>query len=295
MKLGVICDGISRDLDHSLKVMTEFGLDYAELQYVWNREIGDHSTEEKSLIKDLLRRHGKQVSCLSRHLFAGLTVANQPGDPLHSSHMDMLKKVIGLANELESPLIRVMAPKKETILWGAHGAEIWNVSAGAWDRMLELMAPAADLARKEGIRLAVETGNGIMVNSCWSARRMIDDLGAKDHLKILWDPANCCWCHETAWPDAYGEVRDGYLAHIHVKDVLVDTPRSFLTVSEYGNGQLGPLYPQIAESLRKDGYNGVVSFESVHHPGNGSFEDGFRNCIGRFLADFSGEATGADK
>ena len=34
MKLGVICDGISRDLAHSLNVMDEFGLEYAELKFV---------------------------------------------------------------------------------------------------------------------------------------------------------------------------------------------------------------------------------------------------------------------
>ena len=28
-----------------------------------------------------------------------------------------------------------------------------------------------------------------------------DDLDAKDTLKVLWDPANNCWCHELAWPD----------------------------------------------------------------------------------------------
>ncbi|MBT5729221.1 MAG: sugar phosphate isomerase/epimerase, partial [Alphaproteobacteria bacterium] len=33
MKLGVICDGISRDLAHTLTVMDEFELEYAELQF----------------------------------------------------------------------------------------------------------------------------------------------------------------------------------------------------------------------------------------------------------------------
>ena len=286
MKLGVICDGISRDLNHALTVMTEFGLDHTELQFVWNREIGDHSSEENTLIKELLRRHEKQVCCLSRHLFAGTTAANRPGDSLHSKHMEALKRVIGLAHDLDSPLVRIMAPKKETIIWGAQGAEIWNVAVGAWDNLLELMAPAVELARREEMTLAVETGNGIMINSSYTARRMIDDLGAKDRLKVLWDPANCCWCHETAWPDAYDEVKDGYLGHIHIKDILVDTPRSHLTVAKYGSGQLGPLFPKIAASLRDDGYKGVVSFESVHHPGNGSFEDGFRACMGDFRSDF---------
>ncbi len=46
MKLGVICDGISRDLAHSINVMDEFGLEYAELQFVGDKEVGDHSKTE---------------------------------------------------------------------------------------------------------------------------------------------------------------------------------------------------------------------------------------------------------
>ncbi len=46
MKLGVICDGISRDLPHALDVMDEFGLQYAELQFVGEKEVGDHSRDE---------------------------------------------------------------------------------------------------------------------------------------------------------------------------------------------------------------------------------------------------------
>ena len=37
-KLGVITDGISTDFEHALKVMSENGLDQAELQYLWDKE-----------------------------------------------------------------------------------------------------------------------------------------------------------------------------------------------------------------------------------------------------------------
>ena len=46
MKLGVICDGISHNLDHALTVMEEFNLKYAELQFVDGTEVGDHSKEK---------------------------------------------------------------------------------------------------------------------------------------------------------------------------------------------------------------------------------------------------------
>ena len=286
MKLGVICDGISRDLAHTVDVMDEFDLTYAELQFVGETEVGDHSPSQIKDIDTLLRDRGKPVSCLSRHIFAGMTIANKAGDDLHTKHMDALKRVIDMAHVVGSPLVRIMTPKKEQILWGKNGAEKWNVAHGAWDAQLPLIAPAVDVARDAGVTLVVETGNGTMVNSNYTARKLINDLDAKDALQVLWDPANNCWCHELAFPDGYDEVKDGYLGHVHIKDVFVDTPRATLEVREMGNGQLADQFQPLADALRADGYDGVVSFESVYHPGNGDFEAGFRACIDRFKAHF---------
>ena len=286
MKLGVICDGISRDLTHAVDVMDEFDLTYAELQFVGDKEVGDHSAAEIAEIDQLLRGRGKPVSCLSRHIFAGTTSANRPGDALHQKHMDALKRVIEMAHILEAPLVRIMTQKKEQILWGRNGAEKWNVAHGAWDTMAPMIAPAVDLAKSEGVTLVVETGNGTMVNSNYTARKLIDELDAKDTLKVLWDPGNNCWCHEQAFPDGYEAVKGGYLGHVHIKDVLVDTPRATLEVRKMGTGQLGPMFQPMADAMRADHYDGVISFESVFHPGNGDFEDGFRQCIGLFKEIF---------
>jgi sugar phosphate isomerase/epimerase len=282
MKQGVITDGISRDLAHALAVMDEFGLGQVELQYVWDKQVGELGAAERARVRELVQRHGKRVSCLSRHVFAGLTTANRPGDAQHDQHMDGLKRVIEMAHELGGPLVRIMTSKKEMILWGAHGAEVWNVAKGAWDSLLPLIAPAIELARAEGTTLVVETGNGTMVNSCWTARKLIDDLDAKDTLKVLWDPANNCWAHEEAYPAGYETLRGGYLGHIHIKDVQVDTPKAFLEVRPMGQGQLADQFAPLAAALGADGYDGVISFESVYHPGNGDFEQGFRTCIGTF-------------
>ncbi|MDC0056913.1 sugar phosphate isomerase/epimerase [Alphaproteobacteria bacterium] len=286
MKLGVICDGISRNLEHALTVMDEFDLKYAELQFVGDTEVGDHSKEEVLEIKNILNKHNKPVSCLSRHVFAGLTSKTVPGDPDHQKHMDALKRVMDMAHELGSPLVRILTNKKEQILWGKNGAEKWNVAKGAWDSLPPIVAPAVELAKKENLKLVVETGNGTMVNSSYTARKLIDELDAKDFLKVLWDPGNNCWCHETAYPDGYNEIKDGYIGHIHIKDVQVDTPRATLEVKKMGEGQLADSFQPIADALREDNYDGVISLESVYHNGNGNFEDGFRSCIGFFKKIF---------
>tara|TARA_B100000780_G_scaffold85251_1_gene58452 strand:+ start:2246 stop:3109 length:864 start_codon:yes stop_codon:yes gene_type:complete len=287
MKLGVICDGISRNLGHAVDVMDEYGLDYAELQFVGDKEVGDHSLQEITQIDSLLRDRGKPVSCLSRHIFAGMTAANRPGDTLHQKHMDALKRVIYMAQTVSAPLVRIMTQRKEQILWGKNGAEKWNVAHGVWESMAPMIAPAVELAKSENMVLAVETGNGTLVNSNYTARRLIDELDAKETLKVLWDPGNNCWCHERAYPDGYNELRGGYLGHIHIKDVMVDTPRSLLESRRMGEGQLADLFSPIADALRADAYDGVVSFESVYRPRNGSFEDGFRLSIDHFKTLFA--------
>ena len=42
----------------------------------------------------------------------------------------------------------------------------------------------------------------------------------------------------------------------------------------------------IAAGLKEDGYEGVISLESVYHPTDGSYEDGFRASVGRFKEIF---------
>ena len=179
-----------------------------------------------------------------------------------------------------------MTNKKEQILWGKNGAEKWNVAHGAWDKTLELIYPACEVARDADVTLVVETGNGTMVNSNWTARKLIDDLDAKDYLKVLWDPANNCWCHELAYPNGYNEIKNGYIGHIHIKDIIVDTPKATLEIKKMGDGQLADLFEPIGNALRLDKYQGVISFESVFHPGNNNYEDGFRESISNFKKYF---------
>ena len=92
MELGVITDGISRDFEHALRVLTEAGLDRAELQFVWKNEVGDHSEEEIGRIKSLADQYSVRISCISRHNFAGLPVMDtEIGDAVYQTHMDGLR------------------------------------------------------------------------------------------------------------------------------------------------------------------------------------------------------------
>ncbi len=284
-KLGVITDGISRNLDHALSVMSEFDLEYAELQFVNDKEVGSFDADERREILGLVKKHNKKVSCISRHVFGGIPMSTKPGDELYTRHMEGLQRCIEMAHEAECGTVRIMSGKKEMILWGYHGAEDWNVAKGAWDSLLAIVEPALELAEKENVMLVVETGNGNMINSGWTGRKLIDDLGT-DRLKVLWDPANACFCHEPMWPDGFEALKGGYIGHVHIKDVQVDTPKATLEVREMCKGQLADQFQPAADALKAEGYDGVISYESVYHPGNSNYEDGFRMCIGKFKEIF---------
>ena len=92
-KLGVITDGISREFEHALSVMNETGLEYAELQYLWEKEVGDLNDAEVSKVQSLIKAHNVSVSCISRHNFAGMLVGDtEVGDANYNRHMDGLQR-----------------------------------------------------------------------------------------------------------------------------------------------------------------------------------------------------------
>ncbi len=278
-KLGVITDGISREFEHALSVMNEFGLTQAELQFLWDKEVGDLSDAQLNRVQQLVKAHEVEVSCISRHIFGGLALGDlSPNAPAYQAHLDALGRCIDMAQALDCGLVRIMSFKKEMILFGSQGAEEWNVATGAWDKARELIGGAVQIAEDRGITLVVETGNNAITNSAYLTCKLIDELGSR-RLKLLWDPANALYSTEVAYPDGYNALRGGYLGHLHLKDVVVDIAKATVTCRQLGSGQMAPYLNDLATALAADGYDGSISLESVYRPPGGTFEDGFRASV----------------
>jgi len=278
MKLGVITDGINMDLEKALQVMNEFKLEHAELQFVWDKEVGDHSAEEISRMKSLVNKHGVKVVCITRHNFAGLSMKDTTTeDGVYKKHMENLKRCIAMAKELGTDTVRIMSGRKEMIIFGENGAEKWVASTGSWEKLLELMQPPIKLAESEGITLAVETGNNAMITSGYLARKFVDDMGSKN-LKVIWDIPNTLYCTDVPYPDAYEQLK-GHISHIHIKDGVANISRATVRFCQLGKGDMVPYLVPLAQALKEDGFDRVISYESVYRPTGGTFEDGFRESI----------------
>ena len=281
-KLGVITDGISREFEHALSVMNETGLEYAELQYLWEKEVGDLNDAEIAKAQSLLKAHKMKVSCISRHNFAGMLVGDtEVGDGNYNRHMDGLQRCIDMALELDTNVVRIMSFRREMILFGSSGADYWVTSTGAWDKLLKLLESPVKLAEEKNINLVLETGNNAMVPSAWLGKKLIDDIGS-DRLRILWDPANSLYANEPTYPDGWEALKDGYIGHFHIKDAKVNMPHAHVEFCEMGKGDMAPYLDPLANEMKLNNYNGYISLESVYRPDGGSFEDGYRASLPKF-------------
>ena len=281
-KLGVITDGISREFEHALTVMNETGLKYAELQYLWDKEVGDLNDAEITKAQSLIKAYEMQVSCISRHNFAGMLVGDtEVGDKNYNRHMDGLQNCIDMALELDTNVVRIMSFRREMILFGSMGADHWVTSTGAWDKLLKLLELPVKLAEEKNINLVLETGNNAMVPSAWLGKKLIDDIGS-DRLRILWDPANSLYANEPTYPDGWEALKDGYIGHFHIKDAKVNMPHAHVEFCEMGKGDMAPYLDPLANEMKLNNYNGYISLESVYRPDGGSFEDGYRASLPKF-------------
>jgi sugar phosphate isomerase/epimerase len=281
-KLGVITDGISREFEHALTVMNETGLKYAELQYLWDKEVGDLNDAEITKAQSLIKSYKMQVSCISRHNFAGMLVGDtEVGDKNYNRHMDGLQRCIDMARELDTNVVRIMSFRREMILFGSMGADHWVTSTGAWDKLLKLLELPVKLAEEKNINLVLETGNNAMVPSAWLGKKLINDIGS-DRLRILWDPANSLYANEPTYPDGWEALKDGYIGHFHIKDAKVNMAHAHVEFCEMGKGDMAPYLEPLANEMKLNNYNGYISLESVYRPEGGSFEDGYRASLPKF-------------
>ena len=288
-KLGAIPSDIcgpNGDFEHALSLMKADGLHYADIEFVWGKKPGFHTDEENERIKALLEQYDIQPAVIGGFAFRDQSAQKiELGDDAYKEHLAEIKAQIELANYLGCKKVRCLTFSKQMAIWGYQGADIRNAYHNqTWPKMLRIFEEPVKLAEDHGIELLIETGVNTLLTSAYLTRKFIEDMGSA-HLRILWDPANTLFNHETPFPDAYEELKD-LIGHIHIKDGTVDTRKSIITSTNVGEGALADVLPNLADALRKDGYKGVVSLENFYIPPGGSLEDGYRACAKGFKRIF---------
>ena len=276
-KLGTITDGISRDFEYALDTMVATGLEYVELQYLWEKQVGDLTDADIERVKGLIEERNLKVSCISHHNLSALPVDTAVDAPAYREHIETLQRCIEVAQALGTNLVRIFSFRKEMVLFGAEPI----ISEGAWTTVLNRLEEPLRIADAAGITLVIETAISGNVTSAFLARKLIDELDAP-HLKVLWDPCSSLYCTEIPYPNGYEMIRE-HIAHVHLKDGVVNLPAATFDFCAMRQGQMDPYYNDIVNALKRDGYDGAISLESVYTPVGGTREDGFRESLPVFM------------
>ena len=286
MRISTITNGISQDYETCCKVMRETNVKYAEIQEVFGKRVEYISPEEAQTIRALNDQYGISVSCITTHAFVGIPVGTiEIGDDRYEQQMALLKNGIATARMVGANHVRCMCFAKQSVLDGYNGADQWVAGGNkAWPKFIELYGPIAKVAEEEGVSLIVENGFNGMLTSAYSCRRFMRDICSKN-VSILWDPANALNVSDIIYPDAYELIKE-YVSHIHIKDVLVNIPESWVQVTPIGRGMMASYLLRLAQALRKDGYEGFVSLENIYRPDGGDYMDGYRIDIPTLIEIF---------
>ena len=276
-KLGTITDGISRDFEYALDTMVETGLEYVELQYLWEKQVGDLTDADIERVKGLIEARTLKVSCISHHNLSALPVDTTVDAPAYRAHIATLQRCIDVAQALGTNLVRIFSFRKEMVLFGAEPI----ISEGAWTTLLNRLQEPLRIADTAGVTLVIETAISGNVTSAHLAKKLIDELDAP-HLKVLWDPCSSLYCTEIPYPDGYEVIRE-HIAHVHLKDGVVNLPAATFDFCAMRQGQMDPYYHDIVNALKRDEYDGAISLESVYTPVGGTREDGFRESLPVFM------------
>lgn len=196
----------------------------------------------------------------------GLAVSNVAGyaggysrldDEKAQAQIEDLKRLLEFAGILECALVR----------HHAGGPSYDEATPEQWQRAVDWMRKAADLAAPAGIRLVTEIHPGGIVETADSTFDFLKRVG-KENVGTIFDPGNM---HLAGTPFGAAEVYKlwGKIFHVHVKDCLKVTDATYPSSRQWrggliafkvmGEGEVDHL--PAFKALYRLGYRGYLSCE----------------------------------
>jgi L-ribulose-5-phosphate 3-epimerase len=256
LKLGVITDEISQDLDHALAVARELGLQFVELRMMWDRNLMDLKQDEMKEARRLLTKYGMKVTDIASPFMKvdapGFTTKEGQHDTFNArfgykEQPEVLERAIELAKVFDSDTIRVFS--------------FWRIEkpAEVFDLVVADLRRALEKVKKHKISLALENEHDCNIATAAESVKLLSAI-QDPNFGLNWDPGNAYAAGERAYPDGYNLLPKNRIIHMHVKDAKRDPATAATEWYPMGKGDLD--YVGQFKALMRDGYNHVVSLET---------------------------------
>jgi sugar phosphate isomerase/epimerase len=271
-KLGIITDEITGKLEDALDFISSFALEYCELREMWGKNIMNLSKDELKRAKDLIEKHGLQVSDIGSPIMK----YNLPEVPAREEKRDTFQ-----ANFTQQDNERLFEEAFELArFFGTRKVRIfsyWRVDdpEKAYPYVRDRLAKAAEIARQADMRLVLENEPACNIGTGKELGRVLKEINSQ-HLQGNWDPGNAVMLGEVPYPDGYAAVR-GWFAHMHAKDVQKDPATGKLKWAPVGGGVVD--WKGQLRALHLDGYEGTMSLETHYLRSDGNKAESTRESL----------------
>ena len=286
--LSVISDEISQDFRRVIDVCKDYGVAMVEPRSVWDTPPQELSPDQVRRMKGILRDHGFRVPCIASP-FLKCDLGN---DEQYGQHLDILRRCISLAHELDCRIIRGFT------FWKTGPAE------AVWQQLLDAYEEPIRMCEEEDVFIGIENEASTHVATAAEAEQMYIDL-ASDRVRAIWDPANEVYAAdgELPFPTAFERMKP-FMIHVHIKDAVKD-PQAEGGARCVPVGDGGYIdYPGQFQALIDMGYEGACSLEThwrpsaeldedlLNRPGGAAFsaggEEASRICFEKIQAIIGG-------
>jgi sugar phosphate isomerase/epimerase len=273
LKLGVINDEITQDLDHALAVSRELGLQFVELRTMWNKNLMDLKEDEVKEARRLLTKYRIKVSDIASPFMKvdapGFTTREGQRDTFNArfgykEQPAVLERAMELARVFETDKIRVFS------FWRIEKPE------QVFDLVVSDLRKAVDKAKKQNIKLVLENEHDCNIATAAETVKLLAAI-QDPYLGLNWDPGNAYAAGEKPYPDGYQLLPKNRILHMHVKDARRDPATGQSDWAPMGKGQID--YAGQFKALMRDSYSYAVSLETHWRNEKKDSEESTRICM----------------
>jgi sugar phosphate isomerase/epimerase len=273
-RIAAITDEFSPDLEIAARAMAESGMTGAELRMLLGKNVMDLSDDEIDRGVAIARAHGLEILSIASPLLKCVLPDAPEVDARFQQDMFASKHAFADQPRLTARAFEIAARTGARII---RVFSYWRTvePEACFDRIVEALGALAHHATKHGVTIGIENEHACNIGTGEETARLLEAL---DHpnLKVVWDPANALVAGESPFPEGYGRLPPGRIAHVHAKDCRVENHKA--TWLELGKGAVD--WTGQMDALARDRYPGWISLETHWQGPNGNKLEASEICGG---------------
>jgi sugar phosphate isomerase/epimerase len=267
MKVSIVTDEVSADLETAIELGLEWGVDAFELRGIGGQRVPRYTDYQKQRVLELRDAYNIHIAAISPGLFK-IPYPPKKRDQfslqvIDSNYYDQWQAARCLLDYHVKELIPASIEYAKQV--GTRQIVAFSFDRGdnppgpPPDEILEIFQLAARQAAHAGLQLSIEVEKGFWADTGARTAEIIRAVG-EEGFGINWDPGNAFEAGDIPFPDGYHAAQK-YVQHVHFKDVIrqPDGTFDYTCAGEIDwEGQI--------QALSEDDYDGYISVESHMQP-----------------------------